>query len=356
VKVLISGACGFVGSVIARHLLGAESSVEIIGLDNFIRPGSSLNAAPLRAAGVQLHHADVRSASDLDSLPGVDWVIDAAANASVLAGVDGTTTSRQLVEHNLLGSINLLEVAKKSRACFSLISTSRVYSIAALAALPVKEKDAASQLLPSQEMSPGISAHGIAEDFSTIPPVSLYGTTKLASEMLALEYGSDFDFPVWINRCGVLAGAGQFGRPDQGIFSYWINAYLRRAPLKYIGFGGTGLQARDCFHPRDLVPLLLQQFRSVGKDRPQIVNLGGGPDNTMSLAQLSRWCADRFGQRDIGVETQARSFDLPWVVMDSRLAEKTWDWRPTIKIEAILDEIASHAQANPTWLQLSAPL
>ena len=50
-------------------------------------------------------------------------------------------------------------------------------------------------------------------------------STKLAAETLALEYGEVFDFPAWVNRCGVLAGAGQFGTPDQGIFSYWIHAH-----------------------------------------------------------------------------------------------------------------------------------
>ena len=355
-KVLIAGVCGFVGSVIARQLIESEPGIEIVGLDNFIRPGSSLNAAPLRAAGVNLQHADVRNASDLDSLPAIDWIIDAAANASVLAGVGGATSSRQLVEHNLNGSTNLLEIAKKYRASFSLVSTSRVYSIAGLAALPVQEKNGAFQIQPRDEMPAGVSTQGIAETFSTLPPLSLYGATKLASEILALEYGSAFDFPVWINRCGVLAGAGQFGRPDQGIFAYWINAYLRGAPLRYIGFGGSGFQARDCFHPRDLVPLLLQQFHSTAKDKPPIVNLGGGTNNTMSLAQLSRWCADRFGERKIAVEEKSRPFDLPWVVMDPGLARQAWGWQPATDLETILSEIASHAEANPDWLQISAPL
>ena len=87
-------------------------------------------------------------------------------------------------------------------------------------------------------------------DFSTAAPVSLYGATKLASEIMALEYGGAFDFPVWITRCGVLAGAGQFGTPAQGIFAFWVNAHLRRRPLRYIGFNGTGYQARDAFHPQ----------------------------------------------------------------------------------------------------------
>jgi len=97
-------------------------------------------------------------------------------------------------------------------------------------------------------------------DFSTLAPISLYGATKLASEALALEYGATFSLPVFINRCGVLAGAGQFGRADQGIFAYWINAWLRQRPLKYIGFGGNGYQVRDCLHPRDLLPALAQQL------------------------------------------------------------------------------------------------
>jgi CDP-paratose 2-epimerase len=58
-----------------------------------------------------------------------------------------------------------------------------------------------------------------------------------------------------MNRCGVLAGAYQFGKADQGIFSYWIHSWARRRPLTYIGFDGMGHQVRDCLHPRDLVPL-----------------------------------------------------------------------------------------------------
>jgi CDP-paratose 2-epimerase len=72
-----------------------------------------------------------------------DWVIDAAANPSVLAGVDGKTSSRQLVEHNLLGTINLLEYCKAHQAGFCLLSTSRVYSIAGLANLRMQVVDGA---------------------------------------------------------------------------------------------------------------------------------------------------------------------------------------------------------------------
>jgi CDP-paratose 2-epimerase len=353
-RILVSGVCGFVGSTIANGVLANVSCREIIGIDYLSRGGSQVNLEPLRKRGIAVRHADLRCASDLESIGKIDWIIDAAANPSVLAGVDGSTSSRQLLEHNLYGTVNLLEVAKKNRAGFTLLSTSRVYSVKALSEIPVVVNDAAFAPEPAGPLPEGASEHGIAESFSTAAPVSLYGASKVASEVVALEYGEAFDFPVWINRCGVLAGAGQFGHAEQGIFSFWINAWLRRRPLKYIGFDGAGHQCRDCLHPRDLMPLLEKQFEGIDASKPRIVNLGGGIENSMSLAQLSRWCEARFGSHQVAPDTAPRQFDVPWLVMDSRLAEKMWGWRPATKLQAILEEIAQHAEANPDWLQLSS--
>jgi CDP-paratose 2-epimerase len=353
-KVLISGVCGFVGSSLAGYLRSAASGCEIYGLDNFIRPGSEGNRASLRGRGVKIFHGDIRAASDFEGLPAVDHVIDAAANPSVLAGVDGQTSSRQLVEHNLLGTINLLEYCKKHRAGFTLLSTSRVYSIPPLAALPVRvERDG---FVPdtTRALPPGLSGHGVDETFSTRPPLSLYGTTKLTSEALALEYGAAFGFPVWINRCGVLAGAGQFGRAEQGIFSYWLHAWNKKRPLQYIGFDGTGHQTRDALHPLDLARLVLLQMEFHGTAE-QIINVSGGAAQSMSLRQLSAWCEARWGRHEVQVQPKARPFDIPWMVLDSRQAARVWNWSPKISLSAILEEIAVHAEAHPEWLDLCSP-
>src|SRR2546423_1136465 len=272
-KILISGVCGFVGSTLAHGLLENVSSRELIGFDNLSRAGSELNLEPLRKRGIKFCHGDLRWASDLESIGEIDWIIDAAANPSVLAGLDGTTSSRQLIEHNLYATVNLLELAKRYRAGFTLLSTSRVYSVKALSKIPVIVNDAAFAPDLAVPLPEGATANGIAENFSTAPPVSVYGATKLASEAVALEYGDAFDFPVWINRCGILAGAGQFGHAEQGIFAFWINAYLRRRPLRYIGFDGTGHQCRDCFHPPDLLPLLEKQFAAADSNKPRGGNL-----------------------------------------------------------------------------------
>ena len=353
-KVLITGICGFVGSTLARTWLDEEPGLTIYGLDNFIRPGSEHNRSALQKRGVILLHGDIRLASDFDAVPAVDWVIDAAANPSVLAGIDGKTSSRQLIEHNLLGTVNILEHCKKHKAGFILLSTSRVYSIKPLSDVAVVTIDRAFRLKPDQSLPQGLSSAGVSELFSTNSPISLYGSTKLSSEALALEYGETFGFPVWINRCGILAGAGQFGRPDQGIFAYWINAWLHRRPLSYIGFGGNGYQVRDCLHPRDLIPLLKKQI--IGHSPVRVFNLGGGSKNAMSLAQLSLWCHDRYGEHYVKPDCCERRFDIPWLIMDPSLAKKVFNWEPQISLFSILDEIALHAEQNPTWLELSGLL
>jgi CDP-paratose 2-epimerase len=347
-KILLTGACGFTGSTIAAGLLAARETLEILGVDNLSRPGSELNRAVLKKLRVKLRHLDIRSATDFDGLTRTDWVIDAAANPSVLAGTAGLTSSRQVVEHNLGGTINLLEYCKAHQAGFILLSTSRVYSIAALTSIKLVVKDGAYR--PASERIPGLTPEGVSETFSTAPPISLYGTTKRASEQLALEYGDLFRFPVYINRCGILAGAGQFGKPDQGIFSFWIHSYCRRKKLNYIGFDGRGHQVRDCLHPRDLVPLLLKQIEGVS--RSAICNFGGGLESAISLRQLSAWCADRFGPHQIGSERRARAFDVPWLVLDCSLAGSRWKWRPETSLEAILEEIALHAETHSDWLEI----
>jgi CDP-paratose 2-epimerase len=350
-KILITGICGFVGSSLATWFRNHVEGMEIIGLDNLIRPGSELNRNGLKALGISVRHGDVRNASDFESLPHVDWVIDAAANPSVLAGIDGTTSSRQLVEHNFLGTVNILEYCKRVRAGFFLLSTSRVYSVRTLASLPLRVEKGAFRLDEGKPWPAGISKKGIAVTCSCAAPISLYGSTKLASEVMALEYGETFGLPIWVNRCGVMAGAGQFGTAEQGIFSFWIHAYARKRPLKYIGFEGQGCQVRDAFHPDDLACLIHKQMHETGAACSRIINVGGGSENARSLAQLSAWCRDRFGEHEIGCDLIPRPYDLPWVVMDNEGAAKQFGWCPSRNMESIFLEIADHADKNKDWFE-----
>ncbi len=172
---------------------------------------------------------------------------------------------------------------------------------------------------------------------------------------MALEYGLTFGFPVWINRCGVLAGGGQFGTAEQGIFAYWLHAHAARLRLRYLGFGGRGLQVRDALHPDDLADLIQAQIRSSPNSDP-IYHAGGGLANAMSLAELTAWCDEHFGPHAPEPDGRPRPFDIPWIVMDSSRAARDFGWAPKRSLESILDEIAAQVRSDPHWLVRSAVL
>ncbi len=355
-KVLITGVCGFVGHALAVRLRRAYSSdqLTVVGIDNLVRPGAASNLEKLKACDVKFVHGDVRLRSDLETMERCDWIIDAAANASVLAGTVGQASSRQLIETNLFGTFELLELCKQWNAGLTLLSTSRVYSLADLCAIPiVVERDAYAVDERCCQLE-GVSRAGVTEKFSTRSPVSLYGSSKLASELLAIEYANAFAFPLFVNRCGVIAGAGQFGRPDQGIFSFWLHSWRAKRSLQMIGFDGLGRQVRDCLHPDDLFAMIDLQMRSAEHTKDQrIINVSGGAGSATSLSQLSDWCRDRWGETPVQSVARNRIFDVPWLVLDSSLAEKVWGWRPERSIESILAEIAEFAESNPNWLDVS---
>ena len=97
-RILITGACGFVGSTLAHALAQAGAGHELHGLDNFIRPGSESNRNGLKALGVKLHHGDIRAASDLESLPPVDFVIDEDFDKRMLDAIKNRDTKTIFAE------------------------------------------------------------------------------------------------------------------------------------------------------------------------------------------------------------------------------------------------------------------
>ena len=123
-KILITGICGFAGSVLALELKRQMDQAEILGIDNLSRPGSEQNRRAFKRHGISFLHGDLRNPSDLAGLPKADWVIDAAANPSVLAGLSAVSSSRQLMEHNLISTIHLLEYCKGHGAGLVMLSTS----------------------------------------------------------------------------------------------------------------------------------------------------------------------------------------------------------------------------------------
>jgi CDP-paratose 2-epimerase len=301
----------------------------------------------LKHLGVRLLRADIADHSTVMSLPAADWLIDCAANPSVQAGIGADEGgSWRVVQDNLVGTLNLLEYCKKHHAGCVILSTSRVYSTEALSSLPLKE-EATRFVLDEARLPAGVTSRGVNESFSTLPPLSLYGATKACSETMAIEYAGAYGIPLWINRCGVIAGPGQFGKIDQGIISFWIYSWMLGRPLSYIGYGAKGKQVRDCVHVDDVVSLVMKQVQKTNTSAPRIVNVGGGLGNTISLLELSSLCENILDRRNaVGSTAENRPYDVPYYCTDNRLVESFWGWKPAHTINDIVESICAWAVQN----------
>jgi CDP-paratose 2-epimerase len=148
-RVLITGGAGFVGSRLALAFRRDVPGCEVVAFDNLRRRGSELNMAELQRAGVEFAHGDVRSQSDLNDVTGTfDVIIDAAAEPSVHAGVSGSP--RYVIDTNLGGTLNLLDVARERGGVLVFLSTSRVYSMAPLRDIATAEGETRLEVLPAQ--------------------------------------------------------------------------------------------------------------------------------------------------------------------------------------------------------------
>ncbi|THB77221.1 MAG: NAD-dependent epimerase/dehydratase family protein [Desulfobulbaceae bacterium] len=351
-NILITGGAGFVGSSLARSFKVADPTCRITVFDNLKRRGSEFNLADFREMGIYFVHGDIRSPSDFNQLAGSDFdvLVEASAEPSVLAGTDGE--SRYLFETNLGGTYNCLEFARKHVQRVIFISTSRVYSIPDLLEVPLREDPTRYEIDSQAELPAGLSEAGIAENFSTERFRSLYGMTKRASEMLIQEYCAQFDLEAVINRCGVIAGPGQWGKTDQGVFSLWVANHFFQKPLTYTGFNGLGKQVRDLLHPLDLFDLLEKQIVDMGDGSGEIYNVGGGHAHSVSLMEYTQICRTVVGHEiSIGSRPDTASVDIPYYVSDNKQVEKRYDWKPTRDPQLIVTQIAGWLEQNQRLLK-----
>lgn len=349
-RILILGGAGFVGSSLAIGLKTTHPGWDLVCFDNLRRRGSELNLPRLRHHGIRFVHGDIRNTSDLESsvAGATGIVIDCSAEPSVLAGV---TSPEYVLQTNLLGSINVLEFCRRTGAHLIFLSTSRVYSVPALRRIRLAEQPTRFTISCEQEES-CVSGEGIAEGFSVQGFRSLYGTTKLASEMLIEEYRASFGLRAIVNRCGVLTGPWQMGKVDQGVFVLWMAAHYFGRRLDYIGFGGAGKQVRDLLHISDLLRLVNYEIEQFDSLNGEVFNVGGGRDCSLSLVETTDLCrliTER--ETPIGSTHQERPGDIPLFVTDSRKVRNRTQWSPEHTARSTLEEIYMWIREHETSLR-----
>ena len=336
-RLLVTGGAGFIGANVAIGLAARHPDWQIDAVDNLRRRGAELNLPRLREAGIGFTHGDVRVLDDLLAIDEIDALLECSAEPSALAGFDGSPD--YLVQSNLLGAYNCLELARRRDACVVFLSTSRVYPVAALSGLALEETATRFELAAGQA-SPGASPNGIGEDFPLDGARTLYGTTKLAAELLIAEYRDAYGLRAVIDRCGVIAGPWQMGKVDQGVFTYWILAHHFGRPLQYIGFGATGKQVRDLLHVDDLLELLDEQLADPQRWDGVTANVGGGRECSLSLQETTALCAELTGNRvEVTAAPETRPGDVPVYISDCRRLHGLTEWRPRRGARDVLADI-----------------
>jgi CDP-paratose 2-epimerase len=348
--VLVTGGAGFVGSGLALRARQAWPDATVTAFDNLRRRGSELNLARLRAAGVTFVHGDIRSPADLAPLGReLDLLLECSAEPSVLAGYDGDPS--YVIDTNLVGTIHCLELARKAGAAVLFLSTSRVYPIAALNDILTDEAETRFEIADSQAL-PGVTADGISEDFPLHGTRSIYGATKLASELLIAEYHEAFGLRTLVNRCGVIAGPWQMGKVDQGVFSLWMARHLKGGTLTYNGWNGQGKQVRDLLHIDDLADLVVTEVEAFDRLDGQMFNAGGGRGCSLSLQETTALCEEISGRRiAITPRPDTRVADIKLYVTDNTRVTAATGWAPRRTAVDVLRDLHDWMRAHAPQLE-----
>lgn len=347
-SILITGGAGFIGSNLAVSFKRKYPKLKVYALDNLKRRGSELNLPRLKENNVNFIHADIRNPEDLALDLDVDLVIECSAEPSVMAGFDNPL---YITGTNLTGTVNCLELCRKQKADMIFLSTSRVYPYKAINRIKTIETDTRFEWRPDQDVS-GWSVEGIKEDFTIHGPKTLYGATKLSSELLLQEYIASYGIKGVINRCGVIAGPWQFGKVDQGVFTYWMLAHYFKKPLKYIGFGGKGKQVRDLLHVDDLFSLIDMEASQLSRINGSTYNVGGGKENNLSLYETTKLCREITGnQIKTASDLETRKGDISIYLSDNSKAAEELKWKPKRSVKSILSGIFSWVRDNEMELK-----
>ncbi|MEQ8304011.1 MAG: GDP-mannose 4,6-dehydratase [Cyclobacteriaceae bacterium] len=348
-SILITGGAGFVGSSLAINIKKKYPFYSIVALDNLKRRGSELNIPRLGDHGIKFIHGDIRNKEDFEQVGKIDLIIEASAEPSVLAGIENSPD--YLLNTNLVGTINCLNFAVKHKSDFIFLSTSRIYPIEQIERSNFVEDETRFSLSSEQSIT-GLSSHGIAENFPLEGFRSLYGASKLCSELLIAEYSHFYKLNTVVNRCGVLTGPWQMGKVDQGVVVLWMARHFWKGELSYIGYEGKGKQVRDVLHVDDLFRLIDIQMHNIGTYSGQVYNVGGGVDVSLSLLELTALCEKITCNRiTIKKVQKTREADIRIYITNNKKIESVSGWKPQINTEQILMEIHDWLKGNEHQLK-----
>jgi len=338
-RVLVTGGCGMIGYHVARHNRALGNEVFVV--DNLER--SSLlghevsqvrkyfNQVDLQKRGVTVINADISEEVVFDSIPPVDAIFHMAAQCGVPTSI---ANPRRDFQVNTLGTFNVLEFARETGAPLVYASTNKVYP---LHSMFTKEGSR------WRFQNDNYAKWGFPENNSYHGARTPYGTSKYCGDLLCQEYSHTYGIRTGVFRMSCIYGPNQFGFEEQGWATWFLIATLKGWPLTIFGDGD---QVRDLLHVTDVVDAYMTFINSDVKHG--IWNLGGGPDNTLSLKEHLNICEEIFGKRSEVEYKDWRPLDQKTYVSDIRHVKRCLDWEPTIDPYEGLKDVAEWIESNPS--------
>jgi len=335
-KILITGGCGFVGTNLALFL--KQKNHKISSLDNLSRKGSKYNLKLLNNEKIKNYRIDIENDRKILKIPKFDLIIDCCAEAAVEVSKNNF---EKVINTNLLGTINILKKAKIDKSKIIFLSSSRVYPINSL-------KD----LVDKKKLKKSLKINKMFNENSNINgPKTIYGVTKLASEMFIEEFSYAFKMKYIINRCGVISGPLQFGKQDQGFISLWIWRHLIKKKLSYIGYEGLGNQVRDVLHIDDLSELINIQIKNLNKINNTLFTVGGSKKSYTSLKKLTEICQKITGNKlSMSKIKKTSIYDIPYFITDNSKVTRAYGWKPKKNISNIIKDTYKWLKINKSNL------
>lgn len=334
-RILVTGGAGFIGSNLANRLL--KEGHEITIFDNLSRYGCEANINWLRKEhGPGAFELAVGDLTDFEALRKATQDIQRIYH---LAGQVAVTTSvknpRQDFEANALGTFNILEAARLvgDNPILIYASTNKVYG--ELIGEEVIEQ-------PSRywyaEIADGVSETQ-ALDFH-----SPYGCSKGAGDQYVRDYARIYGLRTVVFRQSCIYGYRQFGIEDQGWLAWFMIAALKG---KSITIFGDGKQVRDALFIDDLLDAYQAAVVNVEVAAGQVYNIGGGPENSISIWKEFQPILEQLLGRGVSVNyADWRPGDQQIYVSDIRKAQEELGWQPRISIHDGLSRLFAWIHDN----------
>ena len=340
-KILIIGGAGFVGANLAVRF--SADGNEVISMDNLVRRGSEFNIPRLKKAGVKFIHGDTRNKEDFQILGKVDLVLDCAAQPSAINYENPNFD----ITNNTFGVLNVLDYCRSNGAGLIFWSTNKCYTGEVCNAVDLIKLDTRYEFDRMGKTVPGFDpVKGFNENLTPNgKDHSIYGVSKIMSDLMIQEYADAFKIPAICNRFSCLAGAYQWGKAEQGWVAWFGIAQKLGLPITIYGF--NGYQVRDYLFIDDIYNLIKKQATAIKDYNGEVFNVGGGRDFSTSVNEAISFIEFSYGKfSEINIDNTPRRADQIVYITDNTKVKDTFDWKPVINLEQGYKQIYSWINDN----------